>query len=55
MIKLQKEEAERKAEKEYEEKKRKQQEIKRKKRMLEAAYDGDIDMMKEILKEVWKN
>ncbi|XP_012942165.1 IQ motif and ankyrin repeat domain-containing protein 1 isoform X2 [Aplysia californica] len=52
MVKMQQEEAERKAQKEDEERKRRQQEIKRRKRMLEAAYDGDLDIMKEVLKEV---
>lgn len=49
---MQQEEAERKQQKEDEERRRRQEEVKRRKRMLEAAFDGDIDIMKDILKEV---
>ena len=52
MVKMQQEETDRKLKKEEEERKRIQAEKKRKKRMLEAAFDGDVDIMKEILKEV---
>ena len=39
-------------EKEEAERRKKREEAKRKKRMLEGAFDGDIDEMKTILKEV---
>ncbi|XP_059144991.1 IQ motif and ankyrin repeat domain-containing protein 1-like [Physella acuta] len=52
MVKLDQEQNERKRLKEEEEKKIKLEETKRKKRMLEAAYDGDVGVMKQILKEV---
>ncbi|GFN81375.1 fam83h antisense RNA 1 (head to head) [Plakobranchus ocellatus] len=52
MVKMEQEEAERRQQKEDEERKRKKEEKKRIKRMLEAAFDGDIDQMKEIIKEV---
>ena len=52
MVKMEQEEAERRQQKEDEERRRKKEEQKRIKRMLEAAFDGDIDQMKEILKEV---
>nr|XP_042717213.1 IQ motif and ankyrin repeat domain-containing protein 1 isoform X9 [Chrysemys picta bellii] len=52
MVKKEQEEAEREREKE-EEKKKQQREIQqRKKRMLEAAFDGDVEEMKAVLKEV---
>ena len=52
MVKMEQEEAERRQQKEDEERRRKKEEQKRIKRMLEAAFDGDIDQMKEVLKEV---
>ncbi|GFS01435.1 FAM83H antisense RNA 1 (head to head) [Elysia marginata] len=52
MVKMEQEEAERRQQKEDEERRRKKEEQKRIKRMLESAFDGDIDQMKEILKEV---
>lgn len=52
MVKKEQEEAERERQKE-EEKRKKQREIQqRKKRMLEAAFDGDVEEMKAVLKEV---
>lgn len=45
-------EAEEEARKEAEERKRRAEEKKRIKRMLEAAFDGDVDEMKTILQEV---
>uniref|UniRef100_A0A674K1B4 IQ motif and ankyrin repeat containing 1 n=1 Tax=Terrapene triunguis TaxID=2587831 RepID=A0A674K1B4_9SAUR len=52
MVKKEQEEAERERQKE-EEKKKQQREIQqRKKRMLEAAFDGDVEEMKAVLKEV---
>ena len=51
-MKLQQEEAERQQRKEDEERKRKAEQRKRVKRMLEAAFDGDTDAMKQIIKEV---
>ena len=38
--------------KEEEEKKKRQELVKRKKRMLAAAFEGDIDAIQAILKEV---
>jgi len=52
MVKAEQEAAERQLEKEEEERKRKREEAKRRKRMLEAAFDGDVDEMKVVLKEV---
>lgn len=52
LVKLQQEEAERQQKKEDEERKRIAEERKRIKRMLEAAFEGDVDAMKQILKEV---
>ena len=52
MVKMQQEENDRKLQKEEDERKRMLQEKKLKKRMLEAAFDGDVDIMKQILKEV---
>ncbi|XP_076463070.1 IQ motif and ankyrin repeat domain-containing protein 1-like [Babylonia areolata] len=52
LVKLQQEEAARQQQKEDEERKRKAEERKRKKRMLDAAFDGDTDDMRQILKEV---
>lgn len=53
LVKLQQEEAERLRQKEEEERKRKIEENKRRKRMLDAAFEGDTDEMKQILKEVY--
>jgi len=47
-----KKEAEEQAQKEMEERKRKAEEKKRVKRMLEAAFDGDVDEVNAIIKEV---
>ncbi|KAH9487709.1 hypothetical protein Btru_069463 [Bulinus truncatus] len=52
LCKLEQEKAEKQHKKEEEEKKRKQDELKRKKQLLEAAYDGNIIVMKQILKEI---
>lgn len=53
MVKAEQEAAERQMAKEEEERRRKREELKRKKRMLEAAFDGDVDEMDNILKEVF--
>ena len=52
VVKMQQEEAEREREKEEEEKRQIREQNKRVKRMLEAAFDGDLDEMEQILKEV---
>ena len=52
LVRQHQEEAERQQAKEDAERKRKAEERKRMKRMLEAAFDGDTDAMKQILKEV---
>ena len=49
---MEQEKAEKQRLKEEEERKRKAEEKKRKRRMLEAAFDGDVDEMTAILKEV---
>lgn len=49
---MEQEEAQRRQQKEDEERKQKAEERKRITRMLEAAFDGDVDGMKQILKEV---
>ena len=49
---MEQEQAEKQRLKEEAERKRKAEERKRKKRMLEAAFDGDVDGMAQILKEV---
>lgn len=49
---MEQEKAEKERQKEEEERKRKREEIKRKKRMLEAAFEGDIEEIENILKEV---
>ena len=52
LVKLQQEESERQQMKEDEERRRKAEQRKRVKRMLEDAFDGDTDGMKQITKEV---
>ncbi|BFZ16284.1 hypothetical protein BsWGS_19323 [Bradybaena similaris] len=52
LIKMEQEEAERKRKIEEDEKKRKQEANKKRKRMLEAAFDGDVNEMKQVVKEV---
>lgn len=49
---MEQEKAEKERQKEEEERKRKREEVKRKKRMLEAAFEGDIEEIENILKEV---
>ena len=52
IVKMQQEEAERERQKEDEERRQRTEQNKRVKRMLEAAFDGDVDEMKQVLKEV---
>lgn len=52
LVKREQEEAERARKKEEEEKKQQREEQQRRKRMLEAAFEGDVEEMKAILKEV---
>ncbi|CAH1774100.1 unnamed protein product [Owenia fusiformis] len=52
VVRMQQEEAERQQAKEDEERRQRIQEKKRQKRMLESAFDGDVDDMEAILKEV---
>ncbi|XP_075776013.1 IQ motif and ankyrin repeat domain-containing protein 1 isoform X4 [Pelodiscus sinensis] len=52
MVKREQEEAERERQKEEEERKKQREIQQRKKRMLEAAFDGDVEEMKAVLKEV---
>lgn len=49
---MEQEKAEQQRLKEEEERKRKREEKQRMKRMLEAAFDGDVEEMKLVLKEV---
>ncbi|XP_060538150.1 IQ motif and ankyrin repeat domain-containing protein 1 isoform X2 [Pantherophis guttatus] len=52
LVRREQEEAEQARKKEEEEKKKQREEQQRKKRMLEAAFEGDVEEMKAILKEV---
>nr|XP_022312740.1 putative IQ motif and ankyrin repeat domain-containing protein [Crassostrea virginica] len=52
LVKMEQEKAEKERQKEEEERRRKREEAKRKKRMLEAAFEGDIEEIENILKEV---
>lgn len=54
MVKAEQEAAEREQAREDEERRRKREQAKRRARMLEAAFDGDVDEMENILKEVRK-
>ena len=49
---MEQEQAEKERQKEEEERKRKREMAKRRKRMLEAAFDGDNDEINTVLKEV---
>lgn len=49
---MEQEKAEQQRLKEEEERRRKREEKQRMKRMLEAAFDGDVEEMKLVLKEV---
>ena len=51
-VKMQQEELERQRQKEEEERRRRREDMKRRKRMLEAAFDGDEEEIKAVLKEV---
>ncbi|XP_067323289.1 IQ motif and ankyrin repeat domain-containing protein 1 isoform X2 [Anolis sagrei] len=52
LVKREQAEAERERRKEEEEKRRRQEAQRRRKRMLEAAFEGDVEEMKAVLKEV---
>ncbi|XP_039220583.1 IQ motif and ankyrin repeat domain-containing protein 1 isoform X6 [Crotalus tigris] len=52
LVKREQAEAERARKKEEEEKKQQREEQQRRKRMLEAAFEGDVEEMKAVLKEV---
>ncbi|XP_029448138.1 putative IQ motif and ankyrin repeat domain-containing protein LOC642574 homolog isoform X2 [Rhinatrema bivittatum] len=52
MVKKEQEAAELQRKKEEEERKKKQEEVRRKKRILEAAFDGDVEEVLAVLKEV---
>lgn len=54
VARMQQEEVERAHQKEEEERRRRREDMKRRKRMLEAAFDGDEDEIKAVLKEVEK-
>ena len=48
LVRMEREEAERQAEREGRERRRKQEILRRKKRMLEAAFEGDSDELKNV-------
>ncbi|XP_021375352.1 putative IQ motif and ankyrin repeat domain-containing protein [Mizuhopecten yessoensis] len=52
IVQMEQEQADRERKKEEEERRRRQAETKRRKRMLEAAFEGDIDEIMAILQEV---
>ncbi|XP_060605886.1 IQ motif and ankyrin repeat domain-containing protein 1-like [Ruditapes philippinarum] len=52
LVQMEQEKAEKQRQKEEEERKRKREEKQRMKRMLEAAFDGDVEEMTLVLKEV---
>ncbi|XP_036596941.1 IQ motif and ankyrin repeat domain-containing protein 1 [Trichosurus vulpecula] len=52
MVKREQEQARREREKEEEQRRRRLEEQKRRKQMLEAAFEGDVEEMKAVLKEV---
>ncbi|KAK3089405.1 hypothetical protein FSP39_003377 [Pinctada imbricata] len=52
LVKMEQEQAERERQKEEEERRRRREEAKRKKRILEAAFEGDIEEIEAVLKEV---
>ena len=52
MVQMEREQAERERAKEEEERRRRREELQRKKRMLEAAFDGDIHEIDTVLQEV---
>ena len=54
MLKEQKE-AEEMRQREAEERRKRREEVNRQKRMLEAAFDGEIEEMEKLLKEVCGN
>jgi hypothetical protein len=52
LVKMEQEKAEKERQKEEEERKQQRELIKRRKRMLEAAFDGDNDEIENVLHEV---
>ena len=52
LVQMEQEQAEKERQKEQEERRRRAEELKRKKRMLEAAFEGDNEEIIQILKEV---
>jgi hypothetical protein len=54
MVEREREQEEKERQKEHEERKKKAQEMKWRKRMLEAAFDGDVDEINSVLSEVNK-
>lgn len=52
IVKMERERDEKERQQVEEERKRRREEIQRIKRMLEASFDGDIDEIKTVLKEV---
>ena len=52
VVKMEQEKYEKERQKEENERKRQRENAKRRKRMLEAAFDGDMDEIKAVLKEV---
>ena len=52
LVKMEQEQAEKERQKEEEERKQQRELIKRRKRMLEAAFDGDNDEIMNVFREV---
>ena len=52
MVKIYQEQAQKERDKEEEERKKRMEFAKRKKRMLEAAFEGNIDELETVLREV---
>jgi len=55
LVKMERERAEHEMEKEAEERRKRKEQLHRQKKMLEAAFDGEIDVIQLLLKEVVVN
>ncbi|XP_065892581.1 IQ motif and ankyrin repeat domain-containing protein 1-like [Dysidea avara] len=54
LVKMERERADREMEREAEERRKRKEQLNRQKKMLEAAFDGEIDVIQSLLKEVEK-
>ena len=52
LVKMEREKADREMEREAEERRKRKEQLNRQKKMLEAAFDGEIDVIQSLLKEV---